>query len=1122
MDYKKLNNIFGWVAFLVALVVYYMTAAKTASFWDCGEFISCAFELQVPHPPGPPVYLLLGRVFSMFSIGDLESVAFWVNMMSVLSSAFTVLFTFWIVTHLAKKMISDGEEALSMDKTMAIMFSGLVGALACCFADSVWFNAVEAEVYAMSSLCTAAVVWLMLKWEARADQPDNLKWIVFIAFVVGLSIGVHLLNLLAIPALAFIYYFKKYEFSWPGAILTFGLSIFILGFIQYGIIQYFIEYIWSFEKFLVGYDSIDGSGKSSGLGLPIWTGMIVAGLLFVLALGGGLYWSHMNGRQYLSTALLSLMVIMTGYSTYTVIVIRANTDVPINENDPSNPVSLLSYMKREQYGDRPLFYGPLYNAAQSKARPKKDSQLDDNFVKLREADWFVLPDGEYTFDDGTTMKVLRGKGTGAVPKEKAEKKLKESGQKVRVNRKGEVYSFRVLERYAKDGKKTKYEYPASVKKFFPRMYSTSHYDAEKHTYGYANYVKNKGADAKDMNDDRPTASEDMKFFFDYQIRHMYWRYFMWQFAGRATDNQDDSWEDGFLKTSFMSGKWKDMPEHLRNQQGRNHFFFLPFILGLLGLVWHFFGKPKDASWVLMLFLFTGLAIIVYLNQPPSQPRERDYSYAGSFQTFAIWIGLGVLTLYELMTTYLPKALKQYSGVISGTTCLLLVPAIMAAEGWDDHNRHHRYIAPDSAYNLLNSCEKNAILFTNGDNDTFPLWYLQEVEDVRTDVRVVNLSLLNTDWYIAQMKKQANLSPPLPITMKEKDYYGEKNAYKGFKNRDITLPVDKQKVLANGTVKSEFADKILSPMPWKVRVRGGTRNPYLLKQDYMILNIMQNIADAGWNRPVYFSSTIPPSSYMGLTDYFQVEGLAYRVTPIERPDKGRYDPYQYGFVDKERSYELITNKFRYRGLDNPSLYLDEHIRRTIIGNIRSTMFRTANSYIEDLERMGRRKAVWDKGLLAAQAQGNTAQADSLSALLTQVAADTKLYTERGKQLLDFMEEKIPESVVEADPVFRLFVGNAYFRVGEKDLANEIYLATEEKVTTSLKWSEEYDTRFRGQDRYISGLDLVSRYYEQAGNFTGAVEALETLFGITGNPQLEARIQQARAKAALEKEKPKPQE
>lgn len=1150
MTYNKLNNITGWAVFVIALLVYLLTVAPTASFWDCGEFIACANELQVPHPPGAPFFLILGRVFAIFSFGDGDSVAYLVNLLSVFASAFTALFTFWTVTILAKKITDKNEEEASFTRNIAIMAAGVVGALACTFADSVWFNAVEAEVYALSSFFTAAVVWLMFKWEARADQPHNLRWLVLIAFLMGISIGTHLLNLLTIPALALIYYWRKYEFSWGGLIATLVVSVFILGAIQIGLTQTTVEMAFGMEQALVGTESVEagslGEPDVTGMGLPMGTGVIlflflmcgflvstlwvtqkkdrmdfkrtslnnkiqlgllapVFGLLYGIqyginnlmgkrvAVSGDImqqigHYMRVN-RVSINTITLSIVVLLIGYSSYAMIVIRANADgLPINENDPSNASSVLSYIKREQYGDRPLFRGVRYN----NLNRYETKRVRKNYINLREPR--PIADGAYTLNDNRPITVKNGVVSGIKLEGDDILKTKlDDGTKVTINPKN-MRIGKVESRYLYDGYRQDIEYDSDAKVFFPRMHSGSHYRSG--AYGYENYVKNKGADPNSPYDDQPTMSEDLKFFWDYQVRHMYWRYFMWNFAGREGDVQDQSWEAGL-------GGSGDMPEDMASHPGKNHYFFLPLLLGLFGMVYQYISNYKDATTILFLFFFTGLAIILYLNQTPSQPRERDYSYAGSFQTFAIWIGLGVIGLYELLKPYLKKNTAYLAGGFG-----LLAPLLMGFQNWDDHNRSARYVAPDSAYNLLNSCKKNAILFTNGDNDTFPLWYIQEVEGVRTDVRVVNLSLLNTDWYINQMKEQQNESPPLPISIPQIEYVGEKRAFQNFpKTKTIYLNVNRDSVLSNGTVPTVLKDSIQSPMPWTIKARGGGGRTYLLKQDWLIMDILINNANNGWGRPVYFSSTIPPQSYMNLQPNFKVEGLAYRVTPASLAKPVVYtDPYRQGILDKDICYDLIMNKFKYTGLDNDNLYLDDHIRRTIIGNLRSTIFRTANAFVDEVESLEQINSQLETQL---KLGGDTLP--NAASKRNQIEANKGLideYRKKGIEVLDMAQKRISVKAVRPGPIYNMFSGQAYKRLGQEARAQDYYQRVIAEVRAYLDYYGPDYRDFPDYDRYISALRYVLQEFQQMQKWIEAADIAALMFRYTGDASFQQMEQSFR--------------
>ncbi len=868
-NYSKLNNLLGWLVFIFATAVYVLTIEPTASFWDCGEFIACSYKLQVPHPPGAPFFLLIGRIFSLLA-SDVTQVAFWINMVSALSSSFSVLFLFWTITLIARKFAKDYQNP-TLGEKIAIFGSGVVGSLAFTFSDSFWFSAVEAEVYAMSQFFTAFVFWAILKWETKAEQIGADKWLLLIAYTIGLSIGVHLLNLLAIPALAFVYYFKKYDITRVGVISTFLISGVIIVVVLSGIIPGLPSLAGTFEIFFV-----------NSLGLPFNSGIIFFGILFLSALVFGIVYSIKNQKYILNLSLLGLTFILIGYASYGIILVRSNFDPPIDENDPENVISFVSYLKREQYGDRPIFKGPLFTAG-------------------------------YPIDVE--------KGSALYRKDSA------SGQYV-------VYDY-----------KMNYIYDPKHVTLFPRAYSTQPHHVEAYR-SMMNLREGK----------KPSFWQDKGYMFSYQIGHMYLRYLGWNFIGRASDIQDSDvlWPWDHFK--------KDLPEYLKNNKARNNFFLLPFILGVVGFVYLFSKSRKDGIVVSLLFIFTGLAIVVYLNQPPVEPRERDYTFAGSFYAFAIWIGLGVFFIADLME----KIIKSEStrSAISFILCLS-VPAIMGQQGWDDHDRSNRFYSVDSAKNLLNSCAPNAILFTGGDNDTFPLWYVQEVEGFRTDVRVCNLSLLNTDWYIKQMKQQAYESEPLPISLNfenyiqgknDQIYFVEKPQYKSGINlagyiqlvktdnpeirqesgrgdyyttlpsKNLYLNIDKNAVLATGAVPDTLRGQVLDRLAWNI----GTNT--LEKKDLIILDM---IVTNNWKRPIYFSTTLSGSNFLNLKDYTQLEGLAHRLMPIKYPNASQ------GFVYDKVMYDNMMKNFFWRELDNPNVYYDENYFRMTV-NSRSQFYRLAST------------------------------------------------------------------------------------------------------------------------------------------------------------------------------------
>jgi hypothetical protein len=888
LNYQKTNNIVGWFVFAIATLVYVLTMEPTASFWDCGEFIAAAYKLQVPHPPGAPLFLLVGRIFSMFTT-DVTQIAFMVNLVSVFSSSFTVLFLFWTITMMVKKVLIKESGILTKGQTISIMGAGLIGSLAFTFTDSFWFSATEAEVYAMSSLFTALVFWAILKWENNAEESNSDKWIILIAYLVGLSIGVHLLNLVTLPALGFVYYFKRYKPTTMGAIVTFLISAGIIGFIMVGVIPGLPSIAGSFEIFFV-----------NSIGLPFNSGITIFIVLFIGALIYGLIYSVKHQKQLLNLILLSFTFILIGYASYGMILIRSNFDPPIDENDPENVLSFVSYLKREQYGDRPLVSGHYFTAGYPISSQKAKPQYQRNIEK-----------GTY-----------------------------------------DIYDY-----------KMDYTYDPAHIGLFPRAYSVQpgHKDA------YINYMGEPKVPV--MNADgtpgkKPSMGQNLKYFFTYQIGHMYIRYFLWNFMSRESDIQN---------ASFISpSEWfaTDLPQEVRENKGRNNFYMLPLILGLLGLFFHYAKDKLDWTIILLLFFFGGIAIIIYLNQPPIEPRERDYTYTGSFYAFCIWIGFGVVAISEFLRKFIASDTLR---PVIATTVSLLVPGIMAAEGWNDHNRSDRYHSIDSAKNLLNSCAPNAILFTGGDNDTFPLWYVQEVEGFRTDVRVCNLSLLNTDWYISQMQKKMYDSEPLPISLEMNNYISGTNdqvfivedpKYNGGIKLDLYIDAvrsgassvkraagsgDMYTILPSKTLffsqdkeelakKDWVADSLVNQIP--ERFQWTLAKGMLDKKDLIMLDMLVN---NNWERPIYFSTTLSTSDYMNLKDYTQLEGLAHRLMPFKVPGSSG------GWVNTSVMKDNMMNNFFFREANNPNVYYDENYQRFFV-NARSQYHRLAVAlYTEGKEK-----------------------------------------------------------------------------------------------------------------------------------------------------------------------------
>ena len=885
-NYQRINNLIGWFAFAISAFVYLSTIEPTASWWDCGEYIATAFKLQVGHPPGAPLFQMIGRFFSLFAFGDTSHVAMMVNSMSALCSAFTILFLFWTITMLGRKLtLAHGE--MTPAKMYTIFASGFVGAMAYTFTDSFWFSAVEGEVYAMSSFFTAMVFWAILKWEIVADEKHSLRWLVLIAFLMGLSIGVHLLNLLAIPAITFVFYFRKYKVTRKGIIISALVSLLILSFIMYGVIPYIVELSGKFELLFV-----------NDFGLPFNSGTVIYFALLIGLITWGLIYTRKHKKVLFNTMILGLLAILIGYSSFLMLVIRANVNTPINENDPRDAISLLSYLNREQYGDWPLLTGQYYNA------PVTDYK-DGSPVYIKD-----YKKGKYVITDDRKGTVL-------------------------------VYDKRLTT-------------------IFPRMWNAQRKGA---TEFYQKWGGDKGTPIQIEKPDgttqtvvKPTFAENLKFFFSYQVGWMYLRYFMWNFAGRQNDIQgfgnatDGNWYSGipFIDTPRI-GPQENLPENMANR-AKNALYMLPLLLGLVGMFYQFNKDSRDGWVILLLFLMTGVAIVVYLNQQPYEPRERDYAYAGSFYFFAIWIGLGVLALFEGLSRIISE---KIAAPVAGLICFFTVPVLMGSENWTDHNRSGRYLTRDVAFDYLNSCAPGAILFTNGDNDTFPLWYAQEVEGKRTDVRVCNLMLLNTDWYIDQMKDRTNDSAPLPVTLPVTKYYDGINNQvfivektkdpvdistviewvnsdnKGTKvqvsaseildiipSRTIRIPVDAAKVIASGTVKPEDADKIVPYID--IKLKGNA----IFKSQLIVLDIL---AHNNWQRPIYFVTGYH-SDALGLEEYFQLEGLAFRLVPIKSQNKNWLD---YGRIDTDILYENMMKKFVWGGANVKGVNIDYNHKRTII-------------------------------------------------------------------------------------------------------------------------------------------------------------------------------------------------
>ena len=978
-QFRIVDNTLGWLSFLIAAFVYCSTIEPTASFWDCPEFISTGYKLEIGHPPGAPFFMLTANLFSQF-VSDPSDVARMVNTMSALLSAATIMFLFWSITHLVRRLLLNNDSEMTVGKMISIEASGLVGALIYTFSDTFWFSAVEGEVYAYSSAFTAVVFWLILKWEEHADEPHSDRWLVLIMYMTGLSIGVHLLNLLCLPAIVLVYYYRKYpnlqgNADLKGSLIALGISAVILAAVLYGVIPGIVRVGGWFELFFVNTlgcpfntgeiiyivllvatiiwaiwetyndrsekrENIAFLASIAMLGIPFygfgWSSVVIG--IIVLAI----LWFVVNYKRkgialvssrIKNTSLLCMLMLMIGYSSYALIVIRSSANPPMDQNSPEDIFTLGEYLSREQYGSRPLLYGQAYTSQ----------------VELQK--------------DGDICRPASTKGAPVYQrKDKASADEKDSYFEVR----------------------TKDEYKYAQNMLFPRMYSSAHANAYESWMG--------GVDGNEVPYDRcgemitvkvPTQLENIRFFLSYQCNFMYWRYFMWNFAGRQNDLQGNgelehgNWITGFdWFDNWRLGDQSKLPDELKNNKGHNVFYCLPLLLGLIGLFWQSLGKGQKGIrqfWVvLFLFFMTGLAIVLYLNQTPMQPRERDYAYAGSFYAFAIWCGMGVAAIIEGLTRRL-KGKETAVAAIVGIACLL-VPIQMASQTWDDHDRSGRYTCRDFGRNYLMSLEEkgNPIIFTNGDNDTFPLWYNQDVEGERTDARVCNLSYLQTDWYIDQMKRPAYDSPALPINWSRLEYcagtneyvtvepalkesvqalydtypeeaakmfgdnpYELKNVLKYWVRNDVSkeqkevmklllgdtdthviptdtvyVTIDKEAVKKSGMLMA--ADSIPDRMVISLK---GKRALY--KGDLMMLEL---IANCNWTRPIYVALTVAEDNYMNLGDNFVQEGLVNRITPFTTNAPGAKN------FDSKRTYDRMMNKFRFGGLDKPGIYLDETVMR----------------------------------------------------------------------------------------------------------------------------------------------------------------------------------------------------
>ena len=909
-NFKKWNLILGWGTFAIALITYSLTLEPTVSAWDCGEYISTSVKLEVGHPPGAPLFQMLGAFFAMFTT-DVAEIAKMVNFMSALASAFTILFMFWTITNLAKKLAKKSGEIME-GSSIAILGSSLVGSLAYTFSDSFWFSAVEGEVYAMSSFLMALLFWSGLKWESEINTPRGNKWLVIISFVVGLSFGVHILSLLVIPAIVLLYFFKTYPtINFKTSAVATVISVLVLAFVFKFLFPFTLKFFSASELFFI-----------NSIGLPYNTGSIIAGIILVVAFYFGLNYTRKKKKVLANTLILSVLFIMIGFSSWIMLPIRANANTTINENDPSSARELLAYYNREQYGDANVFYDTYYSNTYSR-EVDKDKPLRDDKPKYE----------------------------------------KRNGKYEIVNKYKDVLPN-----------------PSNRHKgFIPRMTNPASEEMYKAIAGIP-----------ENSTRRPTFGENVKFMINYQFGYMYGRYFMWNFSGRQNDVQgqldkyNGNWLSGikFIDEARL-GPQTNLPSDVTENKGRNVYYMLPFLLGLIGLLYQFRWDKKNFFVLFMFFAFTGFAIIFYTNPKPFEPRERDYAVVGSFYIFAIWIGFGVLALYEYLKHFANK--KMIAIAVSGVT-LLAVPTLMAFENWDDHDRSNRYTTHLNAQSYLESCDPNAIMFTIGDNDTFPLWYMQEVEGIRTDIKLVNTSLFATDWYIDQMKRATYDAPPIPSQLEHDDYKygsldaayyfeelfpslkdsilpinnfmqwvesknkatfydidGDGNDEKVLPTNKIRIPVNKENVLKYGIVAAKDADKIVDYIEIEIG-RGIAKNRILM------IDILANF---DWKRPIYFTGgAFADEEYIWLKDYLQLDGMAYKLVPIKTPMKivnpdgtvTKKSPFDMGRIDSEKMYNNIQ-KFNWRNINDGKIYLDEQTKKNSI-SLRNNLMRLSDAFAEE--------------------------------------------------------------------------------------------------------------------------------------------------------------------------------
>ena len=1016
-SFARLNRIMGWVMFIVALVVYTLTLEQSVSLWDCGEFASAAYKLQVVHPPGAPLFLMIGRLFSLMASSP-EMVGFWINMLSAVASAGTVMFTFWITTYFAERMVDDANE----NKTLLVLGAGAVAALTNTFIDSFWFSAVESEVYALSSFFTALSFWAVLRWWKSADDVTADRWMVFIAFMIGLALGTHMLNLLVIPTVCLAYYFRKYPVTRNGIILALGASGLALAFVMKIVYPGIPWLLATMDRMFV-----------NDFGQGFYSGSIAAVALIIGLAVYLLYYTHKTGKRNWNVIIMAASFVVLGYSSYAMVIIRSMANPAIDMNNPEDPYKFYGYITREQYGDRPLMYGPYFNAP-------------------------------------------------------------ESGYKV-IGKK----RFKGKDQYEEGGDNFDYTYPDEYMTLFPRMgKSNKPNDARGfRDYGGMTDVQNRIDELQGMGQQRalteeeqqelqylnyqkPSFGNNLSYFFGYQLRYMYLRYFMWNFVGRFNDQQavmgntrfDGNWYSGIpFVDRFVIGPSEGMPDYYKNQKAKNPYYFLPLLLGILGLLMHVKKQKYDFWLVMTLFLFTGVLINVYMNQPPYEPRERDYALVGSFQTFCIWVGLGVLALAEM----LQRKFGKKSAMIATLASVLLVPVNMGYRNWDDHDRSGRTIGIDMAKNFLESLEPNAVLFCNGDNDTYPLWYAQNVEGIRTDVRIINQSLLPTDWYSSVLLNKVYESEPLPLSLTKEDLQtgsfeggieiqsedgsisrledaikqvlaeNKKGADRNyFRARKIWFPVDRKSVIASGVVGAKDTAEVVDRIEYNL---GGS---YISKGDLLFMDLITQNAKTGWKRPIYFTS-VSGYDFFDVNDYLQLEGLVYKFVPI----KGGSSSRQPQRVADYKMYSNLVKSYKYYGMkEKKNFFLDDKAAY-VPGDLQQMAMLLAKTYLNKVKTYEQYQAQVAKvGTAGAPVPAGFR---SVEDYLLREKDSLSVYRNRAKEVLNHILVEIPETVMPMRKEYKVDYGITLLELGDEAAAKKVLdMAVKDCVqygTYFVKWEEQ---------------------------------------------------------------------